>query len=171
MLFGQFTFNIINTGKKDLNWTITKDADWIYASPASGVNEEEIIVNYDLNEDIINSREGKLTISAADAQNSPVTVIVRQKKNHSSVFEINKDLSILVFPNPTAGFVNIKSTSEIHSETIVRIIAQNGRVVFEKQVIGNIDLKIDLSSFSSGPYFIEMKNEVWNIFEKIIVHK
>ena len=71
-----------------------------------------------------------------------------------------------MFPNPTDGFVFLKSSSKIESVLIYDI---NGKLIQSKYDINNADYKADLSTFESGIYFMNLVTKVGTLNKKIIV--
>lgn len=78
--------------------------------------------------------------------------------------KFSNDISI--FPNPSTGIYNINYPSELMSKNVdISVFDNSGRIVyFNNNVIRNIDL----SSFSSGIYIIEIKTDIGVFREKII---
>ncbi|MCP4353719.1 MAG: hypothetical protein GY795_50370 [Desulfobacterales bacterium] len=72
------SFEISNTGTGTMDWTATKDADWISITPVSGTDNGIITVNYEAN--FGDARTAVIEITADGADNSPQTVEVRQDK-------------------------------------------------------------------------------------------
>lgn len=62
---------------------------------------------------------------------------------------------ISIYPNPGSGVINIQTEN---SQTIdmIRIIDVSGRVILEKNVLGNSLSKIDISSEAPGIYLVEI---------------
>lgn len=77
------------------------------------------------------------------------------------------NLEISVFPNPTTGNVNISFQDNFEGN--ISIISLNGQILFEEKINSNF-IKIDLSKFSKGMYFV---NGISNnkSFKKILIKK
>jgi hypothetical protein len=75
------------------------------------------------------------------------------------------DSYIMMYPNPTSDFVNIKSNSNL---TQVRIFNQAGQVVFKENVSGN-EMKVETSNFNTGTYFVEITSDAGTVTSKLIV--
>lgn len=71
-------------------------------------------------------------------------------------FQLNQTISI--YPNPSKGILNIKTTSDLPDNyTIYNVL---GQVVSSKSIRSNADLMINTSEFSNGMYFIKInKND------------
>jgi len=68
--------------------------------------------------------------------------------------------NLILYPNPTSGMLNISTSSTIRN---VRIYSSNGNKLSEVDANG-----IDLTSFPSGIYFIEILGENEKVIRKII---
>ncbi|MBN2890380.1 MAG: T9SS type A sorting domain-containing protein [Bacteroidales bacterium] len=86
--------------------------------------------------------------------------------NSPTVFndEINNELSIIIYPNPTdkiCTISNIKQNSEI------RIVDVSGKIMNTINNANNMEI-IDLSNYTSGVYYVNIISENENITKKII---
>jgi hypothetical protein len=64
--------------------------------------------------------------------------------------------TIKIYPNPTAGILNISMAQMPDSFIIYNNL---GQVILNKQVVAMEDLSIDTSAFSKGVYFIKINKE------------
>ena len=71
-----------------------------------------------------------------------------------------------IYPNPTLGKLNIASADKINSISITNIIGEE--ILFAKDFSANT---IDLSSYKSGVYFINISTDKGTHIEKIILTK
>lgn len=78
----------------------------------------------------------------------------------------NQDSSILLFPNPTSGILNVHLEKN-PPKSIINIYDITGRLLIKKGASSNLE-QIDLSDRKSGIYFIEIKNEEKSIRLKFI---
>ena len=65
--------------------------------------------------------------------------------------------NVLIFPNPSASFVNF-DISKIEVEKIL-IITIFGQIVYEANILNKKLLQINLESFSSGIYSVQFYNK------------
>jgi len=72
------------------------------------------------------------------------------------------DLKYSIFPNPTNGLFSIKS----EGNGSVRVLDITGKVVFNQTFSSSVD--IDLSSFESNCYFVEISNSTFRKVEKLV---
>lgn len=80
------------------------------------------------------------------------------------------DLS--VYPNPTAGEVNISFTLAQKGTVTIRVMDQNGRVVFKDRVprfSGTYNRSIDLVGKATGLYFLIIEQNGKSITRKLII--
>ena len=75
-----------------------------------------------------------------------------------------KDVEVIVYPNPSKGFINISFESSINSK--LSIEDYTGKEVYiEKINQKNGSVKtIDLSKYSNGVYFIILDNKEYKVF-------
>ncbi len=76
-----------------------------------------------------------------------------------------------IYPNPTTGIVNIEFAN-ISEDTKVKLFNVLGEIVAEKIVVksdSKTTLKVDLSSFAKGIYFIELESEKSIVNRKLLL--
>jgi len=67
---------ISNTGQGTLNWSASSDSAWLSCTPAGGAGSGIITISVDPTGLPVGGYTGKITVSSADASNSPQTVTV-----------------------------------------------------------------------------------------------
>ena len=72
------------------------------------------------------------------------------------------DEAVSIYPNPTSGFVTIKSA---HRFSVIDIYNSNGSNVYHR-TIDKKQHKVDFSSFGPGIYYIQLHAD-----DKIVTHK
>jgi hypothetical protein len=87
---GSTSFDIANSGTGTLNWQANVDASassWLSINnTSSGVNSGTILVSFDQNEGSF--RTGQIFISSTEAENSPVTVEIRQEQLATGIVSV-----------------------------------------------------------------------------------
>ena len=81
------------------------------------------------------------------------------------------EMSLSLFPNPSAGNFNLRFRTE-DKEAIVVIYDMAGRVIQSHQIVHettDVFLPIDLSSMQSGLYLIQVKTKKQTKTERIMV--
>lgn len=78
--------------------------------------------------------------------------------------EISDNNKLSIFPNPCFNSIEISNSEEIVQYKLLDI---NGRVL-KTELVNQLNYKIDLSSFDSGVYVLEVETATTNYTEKII---
>lgn len=103
--------------------------------------------------------------SGSDVENITVS-------NCASVDENSSLVNFTFFPNPSDGFITVKFTQFNVNDISFNIYDMEGRLVFSENIIGftgNYTNNIDLSSFQSGIYLLEIQSENNIITNKLII--
>ena len=78
-------------------------------------------------------------------------------------------LNYSVFPNPTNGFIQIKSNVR-SDKMLIKILSITGEIINQQEVTNFIgSFSIDLSKQTKGIYFIELRSDGKTSVQKIIV--
>ncbi|WP_159023112.1 T9SS type A sorting domain-containing protein [Formosa sp. L2A11] len=87
-----------------------------------------------------------------------------------SLTEFDLENTIFIYPNPTTDYVNIKSNI---SEKIKFIKLYNalGQRVYYEDAENKTDIKIDLSSFRKGIYFVKVSFESTRVITSKLILK
>jgi beta-glucanase (GH16 family) len=109
-----------------------------------------------------NTAELKIISSLPDYEN---------KKSNNNIDSLNKPiLYTKIFPNPSKGTINIEFEGNIDNSNIrIEIVNSSGQSVFLKESIMEKQLKIDISQFSKGIYYLMGTFDGKIISEKIIL--
>ena len=82
--------------------------------------------------------------------------------NYSYKIHLEKHLeSILLYPNPTNGILNIVSPNQ--PITNVRVFDTSGRIVRSKVFNNEERLQVDISTVNAALYFIEINTEIGSV--------
>ncbi len=86
--------------------------------------------------------------------------------SHSSVgvSENDEDANFKVFPNPSAGIINISNVNHTVDNQIA-IVNLMGQIVYQEELFEN-NKKLDLSNLEKGIYFIKIGKAT----QRIILH-
>ena len=79
---------------------------------------------------------------------------------------------INIFPNPSSGIFNLSHNLEFKSDLIIQIHNSVGELVYEKffkEYFGEINLRFNLTEFSSSIYFISVNDNISIYNKKLIV--
>ena len=76
----------------------------------------------------------------------------------------NELQSLLLYPNPSRGIINLKFNTEKFNTTEIVIFNTIGQVVYENNILISNEFAIDISNLPAGHYFMKVKNgeEVYN---------
>ena len=77
---------------------------------------------------------------------------------------------VIVYPNPSAGIVNI-DFGIIEKKSTIRVVDLPGNLLKEEIVQNTSKAWVDISALSDGIYFLEVKNENGFITQKIILNR
>ena len=64
---------------------------------------------------------------------------------------------IFVYPNPTSDNITLKGISSLTDVSYIHLLDNKGALL---RKMGNNETQVDLSSFSTGIYFIEIKHQL-----------
>ena len=87
-----------------------------------------------------------------------------------SINDIDNSNRFDLFPNPTTGLLTIKPLDDAMGTT-VKIYNTIGEVIYEIKVDVSGDIKIDLSTYGNGVYFVELSNEAGMSTQKVTLTK
>ena len=90
---------------------------------------------------------------------------------HSKTSDINDNISskIKIYPNPASQFIRFSNNTNSEFETI-KINSANGKIVYLNTHSESIN-EINLSQFSDGVYFIEIKLLDGTVYRNKIILK
>jgi hypothetical protein len=78
---------------------------------------------------------------------------------------------IILSPNPTLNKIYLKSNSDLDFETSILLFDCSGQLVYANaidKIFANESFEIDISSFNSGVYILQITNSKSKIIEKVI---
>lgn len=89
--------------------------------------------------------------------------------NTASVNELDENAEIMVFPNPSNGFINIKAAESAWGKSFT-ILDVNGKEIYSGNIQKQIT-QIQLETFEAGTYFIRLGNQSSSKSYSIILTK
>lgn len=141
--------------------------EWLFygagVSPTSS-DEESPIVTY--------SNDGNYTVrlkvtEAGDESSELKSAYILVNSEGSSIGVEEFKQSLNIFPNPSNGIVYI---SQDNSDlTHVKVYTLLGREIYSGDLYNS--LRVDLSTFSNGVYFIELSNGIKIVTERLILNR
>jgi hypothetical protein len=88
--------------------------------------------------------------------------------NTTSVDDTDLSEGILIYPNPTDGFITIEIDNKIDGRITTQLFSMNGKLMFNKAHKGN-ELIMDLSNLNSGIYLLKVSQSSKNSYHKIVI--
>ena len=148
------------------NWSAVSDALWCLVT-SSGSGNGTIFAVFTENTSY-QSRIANIRVTVAGL---PVqTITVTQAKSTIGIEE-HRGSAFQVYPNPTKGFFKIISHQNKNESLDVNIQDLNGRMILEKQLKGETEYGIDLSSAPQGLYTIIIKTNNDFVVRKLSIIK
>jgi len=74
----------------------------------------------------------------------------------------NMDLALNIFPNPTAGIINLKAKIPANQNAIIQVIDNNGKIIFEGIYYpenSRFESRLDMSYLKLGYYYIRLTSK------------
>ncbi|MBI9055319.1 MAG: T9SS type A sorting domain-containing protein [Bacteroidales bacterium] len=89
----------------------------------------------------------------------------------NSIYNINIDDKINIYPNPVRTVLNIDFNLELQDVYTLQLISISGQIVYNKQVDSGQSKEeiIEISSYPKGLYFIKIYNSKTSYQEKLII--
>ena len=87
----------------------------------------------------------------------------------TSIKEIDNNISFEMYPNPASNSVTVMLINDGLNNVSVELIDLQGRLISSYYNLTGASLKVDLSSVSSGVYFIKVSSERTMQIEKLII--
>ncbi len=152
------------------NDTMVLDAgnDFVNYSWSDGSSEQTITLRN------LNVGDYEYSVSVTnidDCTNSDTVVIHVILPSTYSISNVLTDINLEVFPNPTSGFLYIKSNSNIETEFTLTLIDILGKVVYKKKIErldSNNQIKLNLLHLKTGIYILRINNSNLIEIEKMV---
>jgi hypothetical protein len=121
------------------------------------------VVNQKLNAYLTNERfeNSIITTPSKIIEYDLHSVLTNELSVYNQSFK-EKQSNVLIFPNPTTDYINVQFNQELPTE--IHISTQEGRVLQSINEVKSDSIKIDISHYESGVYFVKFViNEHENI--------
>ncbi len=159
------TLQVWNSGTESLDWSIHEDIAWLSAAPDSGSSsgeKDDVALSVDISSLAAGNYTGEITVSATDAQGSPMSVPVTLEITSAEKPELSVAPVTLSFwgvegaSDPPSQTLQIRNTgggtlSWTVEEDISWLAASPGSGISTGEV-DNVTVSIDLTSLSAGTY-------------------
>ncbi|MCZ2102115.1 MAG: T9SS type A sorting domain-containing protein [Chitinophagales bacterium] len=77
------------------------------------------------------------------------------------------DLSVILYPNPVKNMLEIE-LQKVTSETTIAMYDMHGKLILQQKDHGSTYVKIDLTAFASGAYFLHVYNKTGSYRTQVI---
>ncbi len=155
----------LNNETREYDYQLTSDflpGDTItYETPSS----------FDMSEDI----DYEVIVNAShpddmDSSNDEYTHFL-EIEEPSGINDYPELIQVDIYPNPTDGKLNIAIEAEVYDSYAITIFNGVGSKIMEKNVedIQDSKVRLDLSDFESGVYFVNVSNDSINYTKKILI--
>ena len=149
------TFNNTSTNNPTSNaWTITPATGWSFANGTSATSASpQVTFN------TAGTYQVSLTATNAGGSNTKATqgcVVVTN--NNSGLEDLNFSSGISLYPNPTTGLTTVAiSNADQYSNIRLNVYNAVGQLIFSQKQVAD-QTTLDLSAYSKGVYFIEIRS-------------
>ena len=90
----------------------------------------------------------------------------------TDVFELNQSMDLKIFPNPSKGIIYVRENNYSNANAEISILNLSGQeVYYQKHCLLAEPVKLDLSGYTDGLYFIRVKVETAIFIKKIVLRK
>jgi hypothetical protein len=79
--------------------------------------------------------------------------------NLNGIEELNTDICVSVYPNPTSGKIYVQFTNPQHAYTSLNLYALNGTLLKTVDVFNNQEFYTDISAFPNGTYIMTITDK------------
>lgn len=138
---------------------------WQYSGSGVTINGNSNIITIDFSD---SATSGILKVQAVDScgNNSPVEILPIVVQAPIGIYDPGEKVLFKIFPNPVNDKLII--TSESNELSTIKISDLSGKVLILKNINSDGMIKIDVSSLSSGQYFIQFTNNLSSQTQKFI---
>ncbi len=88
----------------------------------------------------------------------------------NSIFELGQEVTFTIYPQPTAGIINVRFAGVVSEALVVRLYDLSGRVVMEKQwTVTTDDVKLlDATHLRQGVYILQVSGTHINLSQQLL---
>ncbi|MCI5057998.1 MAG: T9SS type A sorting domain-containing protein [Flavobacteriales bacterium] len=149
--------NLFNPGNLAGTVQITYSLDYGVCESATTHNitvmSGQFVVNPNENDHLVLQTQNTASLESQDLVNS--------------IPEVQKDMNIQIYPNPSSGNVNIRFEG---TDCSIQLLDLKGRVL-KQRINSNNFVRLNIEDISAGTYYIRVFNEhIYTVKELIIIH-
>jgi len=125
-----------------------------------------------LNSGIISMLEFKSKLSNCSNLSQVQTNVNLKLADNSSKYLLDKNVEILLFPNPSNDYIEVNFTSHSLKGSLINLYATDGRLISTKTIdTVESELRIEVSNIANGTYIFEILNPEFKVVKRIsIIH-
>ncbi len=160
---GTTTFTVTS----NVDWSVSESSDWLTATKTDATT---LTVSYDENANE-GARSAEITISGTGVSSISVTITQEGRTNVGAIINEFNNSTITVYPNPASDKLFIKSNNSIRQEILIKLFDSAGNLIYSSKKDGlsvNDIVDIDISSFTSGQYILQLNNGETIKIKKVI---
>ncbi|MBI9068545.1 MAG: PKD domain-containing protein [Salinivirgaceae bacterium] len=160
--------------------TYTIDISAVFSDPDSDVltysaiSDSESVVTVSIYEAIlmltgVGTGTATITVTANDGNDGTVNDMFIANIIPTGIYIIEFGDIARIYPNPSKGIFYFELIDNVCNDLFVKIIDAKGQVIFSNsQITKSIEI-IDLSNYTKGIYFIQLKSNKYSSTKKIIL--
>ncbi len=112
---------------------------------------------------------GSHTLINASGNSNLWNMFVAKMDFVTRVDEVTKDESILIFPNPTTGFITIDVKDQLSFEVIIADLT--GKVIYTELAKNVRQLRVNIGNYDNGIYLLKIKTDDFVYTRKIVFER
>ena len=173
------TLNLVVHPNPEINLELTEDT--IQAHESIVISIEDDYVRYLWNDQAggpsftadnttMNPGENAIELMVTDHNNCTATDVESIYLIDANTInsQIIKDKSIIVFPNPSANYIQLFFNEQVPSEKLIKIYNARGEIVLKTRVGTEQYVNLKINQLSKGNYFIHVNSENYHNIIPII---
>ncbi len=147
-----------NLGKQTLRYTANDMTNF-------DMNQELVSIRFDISEGEIEAKDFNSTLGLLNGL--PVEVVF-EGLSSLELESFNELNNVSVYPNPTAGIINVISKE---NSTVELFDVTGTQVLFQTSLFANEKQEINLGELSNGIYLLKVSNNNFNTIKRVVVGK
>ena len=146
------------------SWNVQSDSSWCTVT-SSGSKNDTIVANFTANAGKA-ARTAHISVTATGV--SPVSVNLIQAKSSAGINETQAG-QVEIYPNPNKGIFTVVPAEGNRVTINIRVEDMNGKEFLKKQLKGQNEYQIDLSSAAAGTYNIVISSDTFLVKKKVVI--
>lgn len=107
----------------------------------------------------------RINFASNQLSNASCPTLVSNKENQE------KTIHLTLFPNPTSGYVTLKSSNLINERILLSVVDLHGRVLFQEEILeqSSKEIRLDFNFLTNGLYFIQLRSDSYTSTENLVI--